>query len=131
MRVFFINQAYLSDGVLKVFFGLTDDKIDAVRLKANELIVEIITKSSKEWCDQFVIPKISGMKDSLTYIKRQNILDLIEKTAPHVSEKALKEHYHNVVATFLGDKVPNVRLKGVMVIKNNNKLLNSVIEKQL
>ncbi len=48
-----------------------------------------------------------------------------------MSDKALKEHYHNIVSTFLGDKVPNVRLKGVMVVKNNNKLVNLAVEKQL
>ena len=39
LRTFIYKQIHLNEGVLKVIFGLTDDKIDAVRLKANELII--------------------------------------------------------------------------------------------
>lgn len=72
------NPAFLSEGVLKVLFSLTDDKIDAVRLKINKLIIEIISKSSKEWCDQNVIPKIASMKENANYSKRQNLLEIID-----------------------------------------------------
>ncbi len=68
----------MTEPVLKVLFSLTDDKIDAVRLKTNQLIVEIIAKTPKDWCDQFVIPKIANLKETSSYIKKQNILDLIE-----------------------------------------------------
>jgi hypothetical protein len=66
--------------VLKVLFGLTDDRIDAVRLKVNQFIVDIVTKNSKEWCEQNIIPKIYAMKDNTSYIKRQNLLDIIDVT---------------------------------------------------
>ena len=39
LKTFIYKQIHLNEGVLKVIFGLTDDKIDAVRLKANELII--------------------------------------------------------------------------------------------
>jgi hypothetical protein len=66
--------------VLKVLFGLTDDRIDAVRLKVNQFIVDIVTKNSKEWCEQNIIPKIYAMKDNASYIKRQNLIDIIDVT---------------------------------------------------
>jgi hypothetical protein len=66
--------------VLKVLFGLTEDRIDAVRLKVNQFIVDIVTKNSKEWCEQNIIPKIYAMKDNASYIKRQNLLDIIDVT---------------------------------------------------
>lgn len=78
LKSFITNQSFLNEGVLKVIFSLTDDKIDAVRLKINELIIQIINNNSKEWCDQCVIPKISQMKENASYIKKQNLLDIIE-----------------------------------------------------
>jgi hypothetical protein len=63
--------------VLKVLFGLTDDRIDAVRLKVNQFIVDIVAKNGKEWCEQNIIPRIFAMKDNANYIKRQNLLDII------------------------------------------------------
>jgi hypothetical protein len=39
LKSFTSNQSFLNDNVLKVFFNLTDDKIDAVRLKINEVII--------------------------------------------------------------------------------------------
>ena len=35
LKGFLTNQVYLSDTTLKMFINLTDDKIDAVRVKAN------------------------------------------------------------------------------------------------
>ena len=50
------------------------------------------------------------------------MLNIIEKTTSNVSEKTLKEVYQNIVANYLGDKVPNVRIKTIQVLKNNSKL---------
>lgn len=99
--------------MLKVFFALTDDRVDAVRLKINELIVEIINRNGKEWCDLNVIPKVSLMKENASYIKKQNLLDIIEKTCGKVSEKTLKDVYQNALLACLSDKVSNVRIKSV------------------
>lgn len=74
LKTFIANQSFLNEGVLKVIFSLTDDKIDAVRLKINELIIQIINNNSKDWCDQCVIPKVSQMKENASYIKKQNLL---------------------------------------------------------
>lgn len=98
-----------------------------MRLKANELIIGIITKQSKDWTDNNIIPRIAIMKESPSYIKRQNLLEIIEKTAGFVSDKTLKEVYQNTVIGCLTDKVPNVRLKSAVVIKNAAKISNPTL----
>lgn len=47
LKSFITSQSFLNEGVLKVIFSLTDDKIDAVRLKINELIIQIINNNTK------------------------------------------------------------------------------------
>ena len=82
LRGFLVAQTYLNEGVLKVLFGLTDDRIDAVRLKANQLIIDIVAKNSKDWSEQYVVPKINAMKENASYLKRQNLLEIIEVLPP-------------------------------------------------
>jgi hypothetical protein len=59
---------------LKVFIGLTDDRIDAVRLKANQLIIEIIKANPKEWSEQTLLPRVFAAKENVSYSKKQNLL---------------------------------------------------------
>lgn len=66
------------------------------------------------------------MKENANYIKKQNLLDIIEKTAANVSEKSLVEVYQNTIITCLSDKVNNVKIKSIQVLKSNNKLSNAV-----
>lgn len=54
----------------------------------------------------------------------------MQKTTASVSEKALKDVYQNTLIACLNDKVPNVRIKSVQVLRSNNKLSNAVAEKQ-
>jgi hypothetical protein len=42
------------------------------------LIILIINNNSKDWCDQYVMPKIGQMKENASYMKKQNLLDIIE-----------------------------------------------------
>lgn len=77
LKTFITSPAFLSEGVLKAMFSLTDDRIDAVRLKINELIILIINNNSKDWCDQWIMPKLGQMKENSNYIKKQNLLDII------------------------------------------------------
>lgn len=118
---------------------MLNDRIDAVRLEVNELLIEIIMKNPKDWCDQNIIPRlVAGMKENTNYIKKQNILYIIEvflllikKTAGAVSEKTFKDVYQNVVSSYLGDKVPNVRIRSIELIKKNSKLSSAIADKQL
>ena len=112
-----------------MFISLTEDRIDAVRLKATEFIIEILSKNSKDWCDQNVLPKVFASKENQGYIKKQNLLDIIEKTAHNVSDKALKDTYQSTIMSYITDKVPNVRVKSIQVLKTNSKLINPNIEK--
>jgi len=98
-----------------------------VRLKANQLIIEIIKANPKEWSEQNVLPRVFSSKENISYIKKQNLLDIIDKTAAVVSEKALKEVYQGTIVSYLGDKVPNVKLKSMQIVKANAKLLNPTI----
>lgn len=131
LKTFLITQDYLTEPVLKVFVSLTDDRIDAVRLRANQLIIEVIKANSKEWSETHLLPKLFYMKENLSYIKKQNLLEIIDKTAAVVSEKAFKEVYQGTILSYLADKVPNVKLKSMQVVKGNSKLINSTIEKQV
>jgi hypothetical protein len=45
-----------------MLFALADDKIDAVRTSITQLIADLINKNSKDWADQYVVPKLAGMK---------------------------------------------------------------------
>ena len=71
-----VHQTFLSESVLKVFIGLIDDRIDAVRIKAKELLIAVVSKNSKEWCEVHIIPKVFASKEN-SYIKKQNMLDII------------------------------------------------------
>lgn len=42
------------------------------------MIIQIINNNSKDWCDQYIIPKICQMKENASYIKKQNLLEIIE-----------------------------------------------------
>ena len=121
----------LTENSMKVFFGLVDDRIDAVRLKANELLADIISGQPKDWVDQNVMPKLAGAKENANYLKRQNMLCIIEKTSSNVSEKTFKEVYQNIVASYLNDKVPNVRVKTMQVLKANSKLNSPAAERTI
>ena len=112
-----------------MFVSLTDDRIDAVRLNANKLIVEILSRNSKDWCEQNVIPKVFASKDNISYIKKQNLLEIIEKTSNCVSDKTLKDTYQTTVVSYINDKVPNVRLKTMQVLKGNSKLSCPTVDK--
>ena len=129
LKGFLANQTYLNENVIKMFISLTEDRIDAVRLKASEFIIEVVNKNSKEWCELNLLPKLFACKENQSYVKKQNLLDIIEKTALNVSEKAFKETYQATIVSYITDKVPNVRMKSIQVLKKNSKLLNPAIER--
>ncbi len=58
--------------------GLVCDKINAVKEKAAELLINIISQQSPQWCDTTIIPKLAQLKESQNYIERQVLLQVIE-----------------------------------------------------
>lgn len=86
LKTFINTPTLLTEAMLKTVFALTDDKIDAVRVKTNELIIAMVNGSSKEWSDQHLMPRLSQMKENANYIKKQNLLDIIEVRL-HLSRK--------------------------------------------
>ncbi len=63
--------------MLSVFIGLIEDRIDAVRIEGNSLLVQIVSNNKSSWCDKQLIPKLFT-KDPATHIKKQNLLDFIQ-----------------------------------------------------
>ena len=61
-----------------MIISLVCDKINAVRDKATELLINIILQQSPQWCDMAIIPKLSQLKESQNYIERQELLQVIE-----------------------------------------------------
>ena len=55
----------------------------------------------------------------------------MQKTSPNISEKMLKDSYQVTILACLTDKVANVKLKSLQVIKNSPKLCSLVPEKLL
>ena len=95
------------------------------------MIVQIISKSAPDWCDKHVFPKVFESRENHSYIKKQNLLDIIGMTASQVTEKTLKDTYQGTISVYISDKVPNVRLKSIQVLKANAKLSNPLIERNL
>ena len=57
---------------------LAHDKVDAVRKSVVNLIIEIIKKQSKDWCDAQLIPHLAKFKDNKNYLHRQSVISIIE-----------------------------------------------------
>lgn len=73
-----------------MLFALTDDKIDAVRTSITQLIVDLINKNSKDWADQYVVPKLAAMKENASYLKKQNLVDIFEVSLYLYSKQQLQ-----------------------------------------
>ena len=65
------NSLFLNDKMTNMIISLVCDKINAVRDKATELLINIILQQSPQWCDMAIIPKLSQLKESQNYIERQ------------------------------------------------------------
>jgi len=62
------SSVFLTDKMTSLLISLTADKINAVREKATDLIVTIISQQSPQWCDNMMIPKLTKLRDSSNYI---------------------------------------------------------------
>jgi hypothetical protein len=65
------------------------NKIEAIRLKASNVIIKIIKKSPKEWCEAELLPLLIKTKDEPSYLIRQRIIAVIDETNDHVSSNWL------------------------------------------
>lgn len=72
------NALFLNDKLTTMLVHLVQDKIHAVREKASQLIINIISQQSPQWCESMLIPKIESLKESSSYIERQILLDIID-----------------------------------------------------
>jgi hypothetical protein len=72
------NPSFLNDKAIAMIMELAHDKVDAVRKAVINLIVEVIRKQSKDWCDAQLIPHLAKMKDNKNYLHRQSLIPIIE-----------------------------------------------------
>ena len=56
------NSLFLNDKMTNMIVNLVCDKINAVRDKATELLINIILQQSPQWCDTAIIPMLSQLK---------------------------------------------------------------------
>ena len=103
------------------------DKIEATRKKASAIVVSIIKNSNKDWCDTNLIPKLLRLKDEVSYLMRQKLLNIIDQTADHVSAATLSE-YKKIVGSFLMDRIPNIRVSALKVFISKKKLADKTLE---
>ena len=107
---------------------LASDRVDAVRKKTIDLIVNIIKKQNKDWVDANLIPQISKLKDNKSYLLRQNTILIIEKTYNKVSDSTLNNVYRPIMSSLVNDKVPNLRALALNALKENHGIIDKQIE---
>ena len=107
---------------------LASDRVDAVRKKTIDLIVNIIKKQNKDWVDANLIPQISKLKDNKSYLLRQNTILIIEKTYNKVSDSTLNNVYRPIMSSLVNDKVANLRALALNALKENHGIIDKQIE---
>jgi hypothetical protein len=65
------------------------NKIEAVRLKASNVIIKVIKKSPKDWCEVELLPLLAKTRDEPNYLIRQRVIAIIEETYDQVSNNWL------------------------------------------
>ena len=66
----------------------------------------------------------------MSYLIRQKLLRVIEKTIDYVSSQTMNE-YRKVLAVLLSDKIPNIRLLALKIVCGNKKVTDKMVENYL
>ena len=53
------------------------NKVEAVRVKSTSVIINIIKKSPREWCENELLPQLFKVKDESNYLLRQRVIAII------------------------------------------------------
>ena len=112
--------------VVDLLLAEMKNKVEAVRKKGTEIIIEIIQKADQGWCDTELIPKLLKSKDEMFYQNRHKLLTVIDQTADHVSAATLGE-YRKVIGMLLFDKIPNIRLLALKTGYCRKRLLDKML----
>ena len=66
----------------------------------------------------------------MSYLIRQKLLRVIEKTIDYVSSQTMNE-YRKVLSVLLSDKIPNIRLLALKIVCGNKKVADKMVENYL
>jgi uncharacterized protein YchJ len=102
-------------------------RIEAVRLKASAVIVKVVKKAPKDWCEKFFLPEIVKAKEDISYLIRQRVINIINETVDYVSP-TWQSTYAKIISSLLSDKTPNIRVLALKSICENRKLLDKNYE---
>lgn len=72
------NPVFLNAKTVNTIIELASDRVDAVRKKVIDLIIEIIKKQGPDWSDAHIIPLVIRFKDNPSYLHRQTVILVIQ-----------------------------------------------------
>lgn len=72
-----VEQNIYTNFIIETLLKELKSKKEAVRLKASEIIVNIIKNGPKDWCESEFLPVLMKSKDEPNYLIRQRILHII------------------------------------------------------
>lgn len=122
---------FMNDRMISLTIGWVFDKIDAVRQKALTLIEMLFKSGDTEMIENKLIPKLISIQNCPSYLQRQLILHIIERTSKSVSSEVLNGNFLTVMVNLSKDKVPNIRFLVLRVIRNNPTLLANMRYKNI
>ena len=102
------------------------DKIDAVRQKAIVLLEVLFLNANPTIAESKIIPKLISFQNCQSYLQRQLVLHVIERTTKLVSSEIINNSYLGVMAYLSKDKVPNIRFLVLRILRNNPTLMTSM-----
>lgn len=122
---------FMNDRMISLTIGWAFDKIDAVRQKALVLIELLFKSGDADLIEAKLIPKLVSIQNCPSYLQRQLILHIIERTSKAVSAEVLNGSYLGVMANLAKDKVPNIRFLVLRAIRSNPALLANMRYKNI
>jgi len=131
MAEFIKLPAFQNDRIINIVVGWAYDRIDAVRMRTIDLLDTLIRTGDASMVEAKLLPKITAMQNCASYLQRQLVLHIIDRTVRCVSQDILNNLYFPVMATLSKDRVPNIRFMVARVIKDNPTLAGNLRFKTL
>lgn len=131
MAEFIKFPAFLNDRIINIVMGWAYDKVDAVRFKAIGLLETLIRTGDALLVEGKILPKLIAMQTCPSYLQRQLVLHIIDRTVRNVSQDVLNNSYFPVMAALSKDRVPNLRFMVARILRNNPALISNIRFKAL
>ena len=125
-----LKQKKISQPIIKFFCSFIEDKVEAVRNQSALAIIQIIKKNCSNECDCEVLTEIQKLKNHPSYLIRQKILMIIEKSLEYSTNRYISE-YRKILTNYLGDPIPNIKLKALKIVSENRKICDKAMEKEI